>query len=262
MYIRSAASDLWAFERSALVCILAVSAAAQSLKAPTFNPEIPSSTILREDLFAGFLEGDKDGDERFLRGEKNLEILLAERPQDRPGLTAWKGGIAFKRAIDALQAKRMDEFEGEYHKALAFYAEAARLAPTDLGVMAVTGGGFALNADRLPERYRADGWKTAYQMYSGVWRAQRSDVDKLPMHLKGELLAGMAQSAQRSGHLAESAQFLNRILTTMPGTPYAAVAKRWVDSPDVIATTNLTCKTCHEAGRLEAQMAKHATGEK
>jgi hypothetical protein len=262
VHIRSAAADLLLSKKGILVCILAVSAAAQSLKAPTFNPEIPSSTIIREDLFAGFLGGDRDGNERLLRGEKNLEILLAERPQDRPGLTAWKGGIAFKRAIDAVQAKRTDEFEREYRKALAFYAEAARLAPRDLGVMAVTGGGFAINADRLPERYRADGWNTAYGMYSGVWQVQRSDVDKLPMHLKGELLAGMAQSAQRSGHLAESAQFLNRILTTMPGTPYAAAAKRWVDSPEVIATTNLTCKSCHDAGRLEVQMAQHAQREK
>jgi hypothetical protein len=258
MDIRSAVDDLSLSKKGILVYILVVSAAAQPLKAPTFNPEIPSSDIIREDLFAGFLEGDKNGNERFLLGEKNLEILLAERPQDRPVLTAWKGGIAFKRAIDAVQAKRTGEFEREYRKALAFYAEAARLAPTDPGVMAVTGASFALNADRLPERYRADGWNSAYEMYSGVWQVQRYDLDKLPIHLKGELLAGMAQSAERSGHSAVSTQFLNRILTTMPGTPYAAAAKRWVDSPEVIATTNLICKSCHDAGRLEVQLAKHA----
>jgi hypothetical protein len=262
MYVRSTVVDMLLSKKGLLVCIIAVSAAAQSVKAPTFDPNLSSSTIIREDLFAGFLEGGKNGDERFLRGEKNLEILIAERPQDRPGLTAWKGGIAFKRAIDAIETKQMEEFERQYRKALDFYAEAAKLAPADVGVMAVTGAGFALNADRLPDRYRADGWNTAYKMYSGVWQAQGSEVDKLPLHHKGELLAGMAQSAQRSGHFAESTQFLDKILTTMPGTPYAAAAKKWVDSPDLIAKTNLTCKSCHDAGRLEAQIRLHTPREK
>jgi hypothetical protein len=95
-----------------------------------------------------------------------------------------------------------------------------------------------------------------------VWRVQGSEVDKLPVHHKGELLAGMAQFAQRSGHLAESIQFLDKILTAMPGTPYAAAAKKWVDSPDLIAKTNLTCKSCHDAGRLEAQITLHTLREK
>jgi hypothetical protein len=156
----------------------------------------------------------------------------------------------------------MEEFELQYGKAMDFYAQAAKLAPADVGVMALTGAGFAMNADRLPDRYRADGWNTAYQMYSRVWQAQGSVVDKLPLHFKGELLAGMAQSAQRSGHFAESAQFLDKILTTLPGTPYAAAAKKWVDSPDLIAKTNLICKSCHDEGRLEAQITLHTPREK
>jgi hypothetical protein len=121
--------------------------------------------------------------------------------------------------------------------------------------MAITGGGFALFADRLPERYRSRAWDAAYKAYSGVWQVQRADVGKLPLHFRGELLAGMAQSAQRSNHAAESAQFLEKILTTMPGTPYATMAKKWIDFPESSAKTSLTCKTCHDAGRLEARKA-------
>jgi hypothetical protein len=238
------------------VCMLSISAA-QSPKTPTFDPRLPFASIIREDLFAGFMaEGNNNNDDqRFLRGERNLEILLAERPADKAGLTAWKGGIAFKWAIEAYETKHTDDFEREYRKALDLYAEAARLDPGDIGVMAITGGGYALFADRLPERYRSGAWDAAYRAYSGVWQVQRSDVDKLPLHLKGELLAGMAQSAQRSNHAAESAQFLEKIVTTMPRTPYAAIAKKWIDSPEISARTNLTCKTCHDAGRLEARKA-------
>jgi hypothetical protein len=189
-----------------LVCMLSISAAAQASKTPTFDSRLPFATIIREDLFAGFMaDGNNNDNERFLRGEMNLEILLAERPADKAGLTAWKGGIAFKRAIEAYQTKRIDDFEREYRKALDLYAEAARLDPADVGVMAITGGGFALFADRLPERYRSRAWDAAYKAYSGMWQVQRADVDKLPPHFMGELLAGMAQSAQRSNHAAESA---------------------------------------------------------
>lgn len=122
---------------SLLVCC----AAAQTQKPLTFDPRIPFSTYIREDLFAGFLWGDEDKDERFLRGERNLEILLKERPQDRPGLLAWKGGIAFKRAVDGVKAGRSEVFKREHQQGLDLVAEATRLAPKDAGVAAIIGAG-------------------------------------------------------------------------------------------------------------------------
>lgn len=250
MYIPVAAKRL--SKMCLLLTVITISAAAQSNTA-VFDPAIPSSSFIREDLFAGFLWGEKDGYNRFLRGERNLEILLAERPQDKPGLLAWKAGIAFKRAIDALQVKRLEEFEREYRKAISLYAEAAQLAPNDPGVMAISGAGFALFADRLPERYRNTAWEASYKSYLGLWQLQAAQVEQLPVHFKGELLAGMAQAAQRTGRAAESEDFLKRILQTLPGTPYAATAKRWIDSPAQIGQTTLVCQTCHEAGRLDTR---------
>ena len=110
-------------------------------------------------------------------------------------------------------------------------------------------------ADRLPERFRRDAWNTAYKAYSTLWKLQGAQLDKLPLHIKGELLGGMAQSAQRSDHAAESAEFVQKILATMPGTAYAGVAQKWVDSPATAAKTNLACHSCHEPGRLEARKA-------
>ncbi len=247
---------------SLLICLFTICTNAQQPNTQTFDPRIPFSSYIREDLFAGFIWGDKDGNERLLRGERTLEILLAERPQDKPGLLAWKGGIAFIRAIDGLKAGRMDVFEREYPKGLGLYAEAARLAPEDVGVMAITGAGFALFADRFPEPYRTDAWQISYKAYRGVWQVQGSVVEKLPLHFKGELLAGMAQSAQRTGRTEESEEFVEKILRTMPGTPYAATASKWIKSPDQAAKTNLTCQTCHEEGRLKDRRAAVAASNK
>lgn len=150
-----------------------------------------------------------------------MDILLSERPQDQAPIKAWKAGVAFTRAVHAFEAGHTDAFEREYRKARALYAEAATIAPSHPGVLAITVGGYAVLADRLPEQYRFDGWNTAYTAFKGLWQLQSSELDKLPLHMKGELLAGIAQSALRSGRKDEAAQFLGRIVTLMPGTPYA-----------------------------------------
>lgn len=240
------------------VCLLGVSAIAQTPKVQTFDSRLRSSTIVREDLFAGFMAND---DGRRQRGERNVEILLAERPQDRPVLTAWKAGIALDRAVSAAEAGRTNDFDREYWKALDLFAEASRLDPADLGVMITQGAAFATFSDRLPLRYREEGWNKSYQAYGAVWKRQEANVTNFPLHLKGELLAGMAQSAERTGHSKQSAQFLEQILATMPGTPYAAIAKKWIESPAAAAGSNLTCQTCHEAGRLEARKASLASSK-
>lgn len=236
----------------ALIAVVAVPAAGQSKTTPVFDPTVPFSAFIREDLFAGFLWGEKDGDVRFLRGERNLAILLAERPEDAPGLLAWKAGIALKRAVDALQLSRREEFEREYRKAITIYADAEKLAPNDPGVMAISGAGYALFADRLPERYRSRAWEASYRLYMRLWQMQAAQLDELPLHFKGELLAGVAQAAQRTGRAAEATVFLDKILKKLPDTPYATAAKTWIDSPRRAEQTKLICQTCHEAGRLEA----------
>jgi cytochrome c peroxidase len=74
------------------------------------------------------------------------------------------------------------------------------------------------------------------------------------VHLRGELLAGIAQSAQRTGRTEEAAQHLDRLLTSLAGTPYESEAKRWQADPSVAANGTITCKTCHNPGRLSARL--------
>jgi len=113
-----------------LLCLLVVAAAAQS----SYDPRLSIHTIVREDVFAGFMANDND---RMARGEKTVDQLLLERPEAKAPLTAWKGSIAMKRAVDAYDAKRAAVFETEYRKAQAYYAEATKLDPNDGGVLAV-----------------------------------------------------------------------------------------------------------------------------
>lgn len=110
-------------------------------------------------------------------------------------------------------------------------------------------------AGRLPAAERAAGWKDAYVRYRVVYREQESSLDKLSLHLKGELLAGLAMSAQRTGKAEEAARWTGKILTLMPDTPDAAGAMSWKNRPELIGSTGLICQRCHEPGRLAAREA-------
>jgi hypothetical protein len=234
-----------------IVALFVTVAVAQSPKSPLSDNRIPVSTLLREDIFAGFMADDM---ERFAKGEKNLQILLDTRPAARPELLTWKGGVELYRAVRAHEADHNDEFQQKYKEALDLLAQARRAGPDHIGVIAATGGVNLLFADRLPKEYRDAAWATAYDCYQELWKMQAADLDKLPPHMKGELLAGLATTAMRTGRAEEAMRHLDKILETLPGTPYAAVARQWKRNPKASADTSMSCMTCHEPGRLTARI--------
>jgi hypothetical protein len=188
--------------------------------------------------------------ERFSKAEANIEILLKQRPDQRGNLLAWKAGAATYRAVRAHEAGQADEFGRRFTEALDGFAAAAKVGSAGVGVAAVTGGTMVIFADRLPEKQRAAAWSLAYDNYSMLWKLQGATIEKLPVHHKGEVLSGLTQSAQRTGRRDEAAQYLDKMLTILAGTPYEGTARQWKSDPATAATTNLTCKNCHGPGRL------------
>jgi hypothetical protein len=234
-----------------LLVVLVTVAAAQSIEPPLSESRLTVHTLLREDIFAGFLADDM---QRFYRGEKNLQLLLEKRPGDKAHLLAWKGGAMLYRAVRAHENNRGDEFQQYYQQALDVFSQASQLAPGDEGVAAITGGSYVLFADRLPKQYRAAGWSQAYDFYQVLWKSQAPIVDKLPLHMRGELLAGLAVSAQRTGRKEEMTQYLNKILAVLGGTAYEPIAKQWKANPEAANKTSITCLSCHDSGRLAARI--------
>ena len=243
---------MYAFKRVLVLVVFAGVVAAQSSELPLDDSRISIHTLVREDIFAGFLVDDM---ERLSRGEKNIQLLLEKRPGSKADLLAWGGGAALYRAVRAHEENRRDEFQRHYKQALDLFSQANQLAPGSGGVVAVTGGSYVIFADRLPQENRAAAWSQAYDAYQKLWKQQGTIVDKLPVHLRGELLSGLAQSAQRTGRAEEAALYLDKIIELLPGTPYEPVAKQWKKDPEAAAKGSISCLTCHDSGRLAARLA-------
>ena len=238
---------------ASLVLALGVTggATAQSPEPPLSDTRLTVHTLVREDLFAGFMANDMV---RFARGERNVEQLLKDRPDQRANLQAWQGLALMHRAVLAHEAGKPEEFLTRLKAARTAFADAAKQTSGNEGVAAVTGGTYAVFADRLPEPHRATAWADAYAAYSLLWQQQGPAIDKLPVHHRGEVLGGLVQSSQRTGRTAEMAQHLDRMLTSMQGTPYETTAREWKANPTSAATTRVTCKNCHNPGRLAPQL--------
>ena len=207
---------------------------------------------MREDVFAGF----RNDTTRLGRAEKNLETLLASRPAERPSVLAWQGATAFTRAALAQEANQPEAVGAHLGRARKLFAEAVRLGPDAVPVFAIVGGTSVMLTDRLPAAERAGSWEQAYTAYQRLWKLQGTIIDKLPPHHKGEVLAGLAESAQRSGRVDEVGGHLDRILSSMADTPYAVRARQWKDDPSARAQNRLTCQTCHAPGTLTARMVE------
>jgi hypothetical protein len=72
------------------------SAAAQSVDPPLSETRLTVNTLLREDVFAGWMDNDLN---RLQRGERNIEVLLQQRPAERATLIAWRAGATLYRAV-------------------------------------------------------------------------------------------------------------------------------------------------------------------
>lgn len=209
-------------------------------------------TWVREDVFAGFLGNDMD---RFETGVRKLDRILAENPNDAPAL-AWRGGAELYRAVRAHESGASGHFRELYAKATGMFDRARQLSPEDTGVLATSGGSYAVFAERLPAELRLEAYRKIRELYGRLHDAQQQFFDKMPVHMRGEVLAGLAQASQRLDQPDETKAYLTRIVNTLAGTPYESRAKKWMERPELARSSTLVCQTCHDPGRLKNKLAQ------
>lgn len=234
-----------------LALVVVTSAAAQTQDALLMDTRLTVHALVREDIFAGFINNQID---RLAKAEQNIAVLMKARPEEQANLLAWKAGATLYRAVVAHEAGKTDEYMKLWKEASDGFTAAAKPTSGNGGVQAITGGSMAVFGDRLPEPQRAAAWQLAYENYSILWKQQGAGIEQMPVHFKGEVLAGLTQSAQRTGRTDEAAKMLDKMLEVLPNTPYEATAKQWKADPASATSSSLTCKNCHNPGRLAARL--------
>src|SRR4030095_2213513 len=203
-------------------------------------------TWTREDIFAGLIAGNF---EQLNAGMKKLDEILGQNPND-PDALAMRAAVLSALAVRDLDKGDTAAFNRQYDEAIRLLDAAYKTDPKAIGVNAVYGGVTLYNYDKLPDQRRQHALQMARRSYNLLYTAQEKALENLPLHLKGEVLAGVAETELRSGNTSQAQTYLKRIVETMPDTAYARRAQQWLTNPNsVTATSRLVCQSCHGPGR-------------
>lgn len=232
--------------------LLSMSAMAQS--------KLTLNWLVREDIFAGMLANDH------ARFEKGVETLSkVGRFYSEIEVLAWQGTVEATRAVWAHEAGKPEDFRRHYALSATYFDQLRGLAAKDerarLLLAIFEGATLVTMADRLPEPVRTAAWDRSYKSYQALWAMEQGNIDRLPLHMKGEILGGRAAAAFRTGHEEDLRQTLALIQEKMPGTLYATVAKKWTDDPAARAKTRIACISCHEPNTLKNLLERKPKAE-
>lgn len=233
-----------------IVCVIGLAAiAAQEIR----PANVPFYTWVREDTFAGFLRDDMT---RFERGVEKAHEYLMEDPT-RADAANWVAATNVYRAVRAFREGDNATGEEILRNALKTMDDVVSRAPNDVGVRATAGGTLVYFASQVPAQHHREVMQKAREHYAALYKAQEQALAHLPLHMKGELLAGVAETEFRVGDRDRAMTLLNTIVKEMPGTAYARTAETWLNSPEsVTREARLACQSCHEPGRLQPWLAR------
>jgi tetratricopeptide (TPR) repeat protein len=196
--------------------------------------------VVRNDIFAGF-GGNKEALER---GMKKCEEVLAANPKHAEAMvwlgsaTAFLGGQAFARG-DAAEGIRLST------KGRELMDKAVELQPRSIGVRIPRGASLLGGA-----RYQQTDDRLASEMRMGLddylvaFDIQKGWVGKMSTHSKGELFLGIANAYYRLGEKEKAREWFTQIPPQVPGSIYAAKAKKWLDTGS-LTPREVACLGCH-----------------
>ena len=182
--------------------------------------------IVRGDFFAGMM-GNRT---RLDRAMKYCEDLLAKNPKHAEALV-WHGGGLLVRAVHAYT--KGDDATGDklWKTGIEEMNNAAALEPHNMKVK--------IGRSATLIGYAQSGWdpsdsqsrvllESALLDYETVYRWQKPNFIRVPIHSRGELLFGLASGWSILGNDSKAREYLMLILKECKDTPYEAEARRWL----------------------------------
>jgi hypothetical protein len=182
--------------------------------------------IVRSDFFAGMM-GNRA---RLDRAMKYCEDLLAKNPKHAEALV-WHGGGLLVRAVHAYT--KGDDANGDklWKTGIDEMNNAAALEPDNMKVK--------IGRSATLIGYAQSGWdpsdsqsrvllESALLDYETVYRWQKPNFIRVPIHSRGELLFGLASGWSILGNDRKAREYLMLILKECKDTRYEAEARRWL----------------------------------
>jgi tetratricopeptide (TPR) repeat protein len=199
--------------------------------------------VVRNDFFAGFA-GDK---EALGRAMKTSESILRENPNHSEALV-WHGSALFAMSGESFQAGDMQKGQELWSKGLAEMDKAVELTPNHLGVRAPRGATLLTVSRFVPEEMKADLLTRAVADYQKMLELQKSRLDALAAHPKGELLMGLADGLDRSGQREKAMEYVRQVAMELTDTAYGKRARQWLDKGS-LEPMQRNCIGCHVASK-------------
>jgi tetratricopeptide (TPR) repeat protein len=218
------------------------------------EPLTPSPFLyaVRSDFFLGLGRGDMV---RLERGMKFCETTLAAEPNHAEALVWHGAGLAYLAGV-AMNAKDMIKARDLVEQAIKEMDRAVALAPNYMFVVVPRASALSAVANRWPDRARAQTMlQEAAAGFEMAYAVERPVFDRLSVHRRGEMLAGLAETYWRLGDKDKSREYLQLITRELPDTPYQSRAQAWLEEGS--SAGRLSCLTCHkESAHLETAPAR------
>ena len=208
-----------------------------------FSPAIHAAHFddkVRADFFAGFA-GDKDAMERAMQVSGKA---IADDPKDSAEAMAWHGG-----GLMVLSGQKFQQGDfaagGElWARAVAEMDKAGTLEPDNPGVLIPRAAvWFAASRQVPPERGRPLVEK-AVADYEHVYEMQKTYFDTLDVHMRSELLFGLADGYKRNGNQDKAKFYFERLAAIGSASGHFDQAKQFLNGENY-AIVGIGCVGCH-----------------
>lgn len=194
---------------------------------------------VRNDYFAGF-GGDAAALERALA---KTSAVLAAQPNHAEAMV-WHGSGVFYQSSQYFRAGDQQKGIEAFSKGVAMMDKAVELAPNDIGVRIPRGAVLLQSSLYMPENVARPLIEKGLSDYARCYELQKSGLDTMGEHPKGELLFGIADAHRRLGNNAAAEEYFQLVVKTMPGTGYARRANVWLTTR-TLTPAQVRCAGCH-----------------
>ena len=204
------------------------------------QPTARFDLLVREDMFAGFFDGDE---EAFDRAMALCERRLAANPDD-PEPLVWHGAGLMFRAGRAFAAGGREQGIAFNRQGLDEMNRAVALAPDKAAVLIPRGAVLLSAGKEMPDGARAREYiRIAVEDFEKALQQQQPFFAKLSMHAKGELLGALVDGWSRLGETEKSRVYQRRLIAELPDSKYAVAAKARLENG--ADRSPMTCLGCH-----------------